>query len=329
MKSTNAPLRWLSWRSQHLSSRGAEPGTRTRKSTTSSHPTCPPPTGKTPSAASRKPRLNTVSPPDSRARWTRSAGRTHRTAKRSRSQARRHSGLGRRPRRSCSRHRCGHQRRHSRSSPSTPTLQRAAGSTLSAPTTSRRDAWADGGGREDGRQGQRRLLHLAGPAQHRRAAEGLQGRLCRPARHQDRGRDRHQGRSARCLRQDSGTVAQTGAKKIDAFVCLDSASGKLVADAIKRTGDTTRVLVAWDVNPDTLQGIKDGSSTRPSCKSPTPWAMSGWALDALYPVPPGLLSKDYRPDPFAPFPVFVDTGTSLVDKSNVDGYLATAQAHAQ
>jgi ribose transport system substrate-binding protein len=27
---------------------------------------------------------------------------------------------------------------------------------------------------------------------------------------------------------------------------------------VKRTGDTSRVLVAWDVNPDTLNGIKDG-----------------------------------------------------------------------
>ncbi len=125
-------------------------------------------------------------------------------------------------------------------------------------------------------------------------------------------------------------MAQTGAKKIDAFVCLDSASGKLVADAIKRTGDTTRVLVAWDVNPDTLQGIKDGVIDSTIVQKPYTMGYVGLrALDALYPVPPGLLSKDYRPDPFAPFPVFVDTGTSLVDKSNVDGYLATAQAHAQ
>ncbi len=35
-------------------------------------------------------------------------------------------------------------------------------------------------------------------------------------------------------------LALTGAKKIDAFVCLDSASGKMVADAVKRTGDTSR-----------------------------------------------------------------------------------------
>ena len=37
-------------------------------------------------------------------------------------------------------------------------------------------------------------------------------------------------------------LALTGAKKIDAFVCLDSASGKLVADAVKRTGDSSRIV---------------------------------------------------------------------------------------
>jgi ribose transport system substrate-binding protein len=40
---------------------------------------------------------------------------------------------------------------------------------------------------------------------------------------------------------------------------------------------------------------------------------------------PVQLNKDYTSDSFAPFPVFVDTGTSLVDKSNVDLYIASAQ----
>src|ERR1700733_12195367 len=53
-------------------------------------------------------------------------------------------------------------------------------------------------------------------------------------------------------------LALTGPKKVAAFICLDSASGKSVADAVKRTGDSSRVVVAWDVNTDTLNGIKDG-----------------------------------------------------------------------
>jgi ribose transport system substrate-binding protein len=125
-------------------------------------------------------------------------------------------------------------------------------------------------------------------------------------------------------------LAQTGSKKIDAFVCLDSASGKLAADAIKRTGDTSRELVAWDVNPDTLQSIKDGVIDAAVVQKPFTMGYVGLkALDEIFHDPPAQFNKDYSVDAFAPYPVFVDTGTSLVDKSNVDVYLAAAAAHAQ
>jgi ribose transport system substrate-binding protein len=125
-------------------------------------------------------------------------------------------------------------------------------------------------------------------------------------------------------------MAQTGAKKINAFVCLDSASGKMVADAIKRTGDTSRVLVAWDVDPDTLQEIKDGVIDSTIVQKPFTMGYVGLkALDEVFHNPPAQLNQDYSADPFAPYPAFVDTGTALVDKSNVDGYLAAAAAHAQ
>jgi ribose transport system substrate-binding protein len=125
-------------------------------------------------------------------------------------------------------------------------------------------------------------------------------------------------------------MAQTGAKKIDAFLCLDSASGKLAADAIKRAGDSSRLLVAWDVNPDTLQGIKDGVIDSTVVQKPFTMGYVGLrALDEVFHNPPAQLGKDYSADAFAPYPVFVDTGTSLVDKSNVDVYLTAAAAHEQ
>ncbi len=125
-------------------------------------------------------------------------------------------------------------------------------------------------------------------------------------------------------------MALTGPKKIDAFVCLDSVSGKMVADAIKRTGDTNRVLVAWDVNPDTLQEIKDGVIDSTIAQKPFTMGYVGLkALDEVFHNPPAQLNKDLSADAFSPYPVFVDTGTALVDKSNVDGYLAAAAAHAQ
>ena len=40
--------------------------------------------------------------------------------------------------------------------------------------------------------------------------------------------------------------------------------------------------------------------------------------------PPPQLNKDFKTDFFSPYPVFVDTGTTLVDKGNVDLYLSAA-----
>jgi ribose transport system substrate-binding protein len=124
-------------------------------------------------------------------------------------------------------------------------------------------------------------------------------------------------------------LAQTGAKKIDAFISLDSASGKTVADAVKRTGDTSRVLIAWDVNPDTLNGIKDGVIDATVVQKPFTMGYVGLkALDEVFHNPPAQLGKNYNADAFAPYPVFIDTGTALVDKTNVDAYLASASAGA-
>jgi len=120
-------------------------------------------------------------------------------------------------------------------------------------------------------------------------------------------------------------VALTGPKKIDAFICLESAGGKPVSDAIKRANATDRVLMAWDANPETLDSIKSG--TIDSTIVQKPYAMGYYglkALDEIFHAPPAQLSKDFGSDPFSPYPFFVDTGTSLVDKNNVDLYIASA-----
>jgi ribose transport system substrate-binding protein len=120
---------------------------------------------------------------------------------------------------------------------------------------------------------------------------------------------------------------QTGAKKIDAFVCLDSASGKMASDAIKRANATDRLLVAWDVNQDTLDGIKAGTIEATIAQKPYTMGFFGLkSLDEVLHSPPQHLDKDWSADSFSPYPVFVDTGTSLVDKNNVDFYLASAAA---
>jgi ribose transport system substrate-binding protein len=119
-------------------------------------------------------------------------------------------------------------------------------------------------------------------------------------------------------------MAVTGPKKIDAFICLEASSGKVVADAVKRSGGG-RLVMAWDVDQDTLDAIKAGTIDSTIAQKPFTMAYFGLKmLDEIYHAPPKQLGKDYSADSFAPYPAFIDTGTSLVDQSNVDLYIAAA-----
>jgi ribose transport system substrate-binding protein len=114
----------------------------------------------------------------------------------------------------------------------------------------------------------------------------------------------------------------TGNKRVDAFVSLESASSKAVADALKRANSSGRLVVAWDVNPDTLDEIKAGTIDSTVAQKPYTMAYFGMkALDEVFHAPPSQLGKDYSASSVAPYPFFVDTGTSLVDKTNVDLYI--------
>jgi ribose transport system substrate-binding protein len=125
-------------------------------------------------------------------------------------------------------------------------------------------------------------------------------------------------------------LALAGDKKVDAFVSLEAASGKAIADALKRSKATDRLLVAWDVDPDTLADIKDGTIDSTVSQKPFTMGYVGLrALDEIHHNPPTSLSKDYSANSFAPYPFFVDTGTSLVDKTNVDSYIDTAAEEAK
>jgi ribose transport system substrate-binding protein len=122
-------------------------------------------------------------------------------------------------------------------------------------------------------------------------------------------------------------LSLTGPKKIDAFICLESASGKMVSDAVKRSNSTDRTVIAWDVNQDTLDGIKAGSINATVAQKPFTMGFIGLrALDDIFHSPISL-TRDFSADAFSPLPEFVDTGTALVDQKNVDLFLASAAAH--
>jgi ribose transport system substrate-binding protein len=122
-------------------------------------------------------------------------------------------------------------------------------------------------------------------------------------------------------------LALTGAQKIDAMVCLESASGRDVAEAFKREHAEGRILIAMDVDQGTLELVKDGTIDSTISQKPYTMGLLGLkALDDVYHYPVKSLGTNYAIDPFAPFPAFIDTGVSLVDKTNVDAILTRVQA---
>jgi ribose transport system substrate-binding protein len=121
-----------------------------------------------------------------------------------------------------------------------------------------------------------------------------------------------------------------GDEKVDAFVCLEASSGKMVADALKRFKLTDRMLLAWDVDQDTPDGIKSRTIDATITQKPYTMGLVGLkALDEVYHNPPKQLARDSSANSFAQYPVFVDTGSSVVDKDNVDLYIASAAANAR
>jgi ribose transport system substrate-binding protein len=81
-----------------------------------------------------------------------------------------------------------------------------------------------------------------------------------------------------------------------------------------------------DVDQATLELVKDGTIQATISQKPYTMALLGLkALDDLHHYPLTPLARDYQLDATSPVPAFVDTGVSLVDKSNVDKFMAPAK----
>ena len=119
-------------------------------------------------------------------------------------------------------------------------------------------------------------------------------------------------------------MAFTGPKKIDA---LHQPRFRLRQAGLRcrQAYRLSRTASSW---PGTLTRMcsmpsRPATSTPPSPRSPSPWAMSASRPSTNSSTRPSSSSaRTYAADPFSPLPVFVDTGTDLVDKTNVDAYIA-------
>jgi ribose transport system substrate-binding protein len=122
---------------------------------------------------------------------------------------------------------------------------------------------------------------------------------------------------------DSTDDLMKGKSKPDAFVCLEAISCKEVADVLDRNKVTGKVIIAMDTDQGTLDWIKKGGINATIAQKP--YTMGYYGLEMLGDLflhKPANLDHNFRQDTQSPLPVFVDTGATLIDKSNVDSFIS-------
>ncbi len=118
------------------------------------------------------------------------------------------------------------------------------------------------------------------------------------------------------------TDRMTGKKEpVDAFICLEASACKEVAEVLDRQHIKDKVVVAMDTDDDTLNWIRKGAIAATIAQKPGSMAFMGLKmLDDLNHNKLDTLDSDFARDPLSPVPVFVDTGATLIDSSNVDSF---------
>ncbi|HYW46520.1 MAG TPA: substrate-binding domain-containing protein [Bryobacteraceae bacterium] len=108
----------------------------------------------------------------------------------------------------------------------------------------------------------------------------------------------------------------------DAFVSLNSTSGQEIADVLDRHKVEGKIVIAMDTDADTLNWIKKGGIAATIAQKPFTMANFGILVaDALHHFNLPALDGKFAQDTLSPVPLFIDTGATLVDKSNVDQFM--------
>ena len=117
---------------------------------------------------------------------------------------------------------------------------------------------------------------------------------------------------------------------VDGFICLEAQGGPEVATVLRNNHVTGKVVVAFDTYDDTLQGIKDGIIAATVAQKPYTMGYLGIKmLDDYYHSKANIAKMASSRSPLSPIPAFVDTGATLVDKSNVDEIMKEMQSSQQ
>lgn len=117
-------------------------------------------------------------------------------------------------------------------------------------------------------------------------------------------------------------------EKLDGIIALEATGGAGAADALHRMDMTGKVkILAFDKDPQTLDGIERGWITATIVQKP--YVMAFYGVRFLDDLHHNVVHefKDWATAPAGPLPVFVDTGTAVVDKSNLATFRQALAEH--
>jgi ribose transport system substrate-binding protein len=117
-------------------------------------------------------------------------------------------------------------------------------------------------------------------------------------------------------------------QQVDGIICLEATGGSGAAQALHRLNLEGKLpIVAFDNDPETLDWIGRGVITATITQKV--YVMSYYGLKFLDDLHHNAVHqfKDWRTALAPPMPVYVDTGTVVVDKNNLMVYREALAAH--
>ena len=117
-------------------------------------------------------------------------------------------------------------------------------------------------------------------------------------------------------------------QKVDGVLCLEASGGPGVASALRRVDMNGKVaVVSFDKDPETLDWIDRGGINATVAQKP--YIMAYYGVKFLDDLHHNAVHefKDWRNAPASPLPAWVDTGTAIIDKSNLATFREALAAH--